>query len=129
MSKKPTVRLARREQQIMDALHVLGRATAHEVRERLPDPPSYSATRALLAVLERKGHIKHAQEGPRYVYFPSVSKEQAGRRAVAHLLDVFFGGSAERAVAALLDAGAKNLSNAELDRLQAQIAAAKKEGR
>ncbi len=113
----------------MDVLHAVGRATAHEVRDRLSRPPSYSATRALLAVLVRKGHVKYRQEGPRYVYAPAISKEQAGKRAVVHLLDVFFGGSAERAVSALLDASASSLSADELDKLSGKIAAAKKEGR
>ena len=95
-------KLARREQEIMDVLHAAGRATAHEVRERIVSPPSYSAIRALLAILERKGHVKHAQDGPRYVYFPALSKQQASKHAVAHLLEVFFGGSAERAMGGLM---------------------------
>jgi predicted transcriptional regulator len=125
-----TVRfLSRREREIMDALYSLGRGSASEVRARLVDPPSYSAVRALLAILERKRQVKHAADGPRYVYFPVESRARAQKGAVRHLLDVFFGGSAEQAVAALLDAGAAKLSPEEIDRLQARIATAKKEGR
>lgn len=121
--------LSRRERQIMDAVYRLGRATAAEVRERLPDPPSYSAVRAMLRVLESKGHLRHEQDGPRYVFRPTVPAEKARRSALRQLVQTFFDGSAEKAVAALLDASAADMSEAELDRLTALIEQARQEGR
>jgi predicted transcriptional regulator len=123
---KKHLHLSRRERQIMDVLYRLGRAPAAEVREQLPDPPSYSAVRAMLRVLEEKGHVRHEEEALRYVFIPTGSRAAATRSALAHLVDTFFEGSAERAVAALLDG---KLSAAELDRLSALIESAKKEGR
>src|SRR5512134_2808545 len=99
MPRRPA--LTRRERQIMDALYALGRATAAQVLERIPDPPSYSAIRALLRILEEKGHVRHEQDGPRYVYLPVVGARAAQKNAVAHLVRTFFQGSPERAVAAL----------------------------
>jgi predicted transcriptional regulator len=121
--------LSRRERQIMNAIYRLGRATAQEVLENLPDPPSYSSVRALLRVLEEKGHVRHEQDGPRYVYRSTVSREVARRSALRQLLGTFFDGSAEQAVAALLDLSARDLSDEELDRLAALIERAKEEGR
>src|SRR5436190_10741817 len=103
MKKNPHANLSRRERQIMDVLYRLGRATAAEVREQMPDPPGYSAVRAMLRVLEEKGHIRHEEEALRYVFAPTASRAQATRSALAHLVDTFFEGSTERAVAALLD--------------------------
>lgn len=117
--------LAKREQQIIEVLHERTKATAQEVLEGLSDPPSYSAVRALLAVMERKGLVKHQQEGQRYVYSASVTKEKASRRALSHLIQVFFGGSREQAVAALLDGD--KLDKAELDRIAALIKKAKEQ--
>src|SRR5437764_14394237 len=96
------VQLSRRERQIMDVIYRRGKATAHEVLEELPDPPSYSAVRALLRLLEERGHVKHSVDGQRYVYAPSVAKRDARKSAVSHLLDTFFSGSVEDAVAALV---------------------------
>ena len=121
--------LSRRERQIMDIIYQFGRATAAEVLENLPDPPSYSAVRAMLKILEDKGHLRHKQQGPRYVFLPKVSREKAKRSAVKHLLQTFFDGSAESAVATLLDVSRSDLSNADLDRLNSLISQAKKEGR
>ena len=119
--------LSRRERQIMDLLFQRGRATAAEVRAGLPDPPSYSAVRAMLRVLEEKGHVRHAQEGQRYVYLPRLARERAKRSALRHVVKTFFDGSAEQVVAALLDDGADDLSEGELDRLARLIARARKE--
>jgi len=121
--------LSRRERQIMDIIYQLGQATAAEVLANLPDPPSYSAVRAMLKILEDKGHLRHKQQGPRYVFLPKVSREKAKRSAVKHLLQTFFDGSAESAVATLLDVSRSDLSNADLDRLNSLISQAKKEGR
>lgn len=125
MSK--TSSLTRREREIMDILHRRGRATAHEVLEGLADPPSYSAVRALLRLLEDRGHVKHTIDGQRYVYTPVVARSDARKSALSHLLKTFFGGSVEDAVAALVDRS--KLSREELDRLSEIIDRAKKEGR
>src|SRR5436190_19738024 len=100
-------RLSRRERQILDILYAKGKASATEVREAMDDAPSYSAVRALLRVLEEKGHVRHETEGLKYVYVPAVPRERAKRSAVKHLLDTFFNDSPEQVVAALLDVGAK----------------------
>jgi len=126
VKKDPHVNLSRRERQIMDALYRRRRATAAEVREEMPDPPSYSAVRAMLRVLEEKGHVRHEEEALRYVFIPTASRALATRSALAHLVTTFFEGSTERAVAALLDG---KLSQQELDRLAVLIESAKKEGR
>lgn len=122
-------KLSRRERQIMDVLYRCGRATVAEILEALPDPPSYSAVRAMLRVLEEKKHIRHEAEDLRYVFMPVVPREKAKRSAAAHLLDTFFEGSAEQAVATLLDVSAGNLSQEEYDRLAALIEKARQEGR
>ena len=119
--------LSRRERQIMDVIYRLGRATAAEVLERLPDPPSYSAVRAMLRVLEDKGHVRHEQDGQRYVYLPTVAREKARKSALAHLVKTFFDGSVERAVTALLDSGGR-LTDEEYDRLARLIKRARSEG-
>jgi BlaI family transcriptional regulator, penicillinase repressor len=120
--------LSRRERQIMDILYQRGRATAAEVRSDLPDPPSYSAARAMLRKLEGKGHVKHAQDGPRYVYVPTLPREEARRSAVERLVGTFFEGSTLKAVAALLDRSATELTEAELDRLEALVRQAREGG-
>jgi len=122
-------KLSRRERQLMDILYRRGRATAAEVREALPDPPSYSAVRALLRILEEKGHARHTGEGARYVYAPAVPHGKATRSALRHLVDTFFEGSAGDAAAALLDDSAAKLSPADLDRLSQLIEKARKEGK
>jgi len=121
--------LSRRERQIMDALYELGRATAAEVRERLPDPPSYSAVRAMLRILEDKGHLRHEQDGPRYVFSPAVPREQARESALRRVVRTFFDGSPESAMSALLDLGVEDLDEEALRRLANRIAEARKEGR
>ena len=120
--------VSRRERQILDALYRAGRATVAEVQRALPDPPSYSAVRALLRILEDKGHVRHEQDGSRYVYLPRVGRERAKRPALRHLLNTFFEGSATQAIAAILDEGSGHLSSEELDRLQSMIDRARKEG-
>jgi len=109
--------LTRRERQIMDVVYRLGRATVAEVVRALPDPPSYSAVRALMRLMEDKGYLRHEQHGPRYVYRSTTSAESARRSAVRRLLRTFFNGSAEHAVAALLRLSEADLTEAELDRL------------
>ncbi|HSD31165.1 MAG TPA: BlaI/MecI/CopY family transcriptional regulator [Gemmatimonadales bacterium] len=121
--------LSRRERQIMDVIYRLGRATAADVHDALPDRPSYSTIRALLRVLESKGHLRHVENGPRYVYSPTVPRERARESALRQLVTTFFDGSTEAAVAALLDLSAARLSDIELNRLAGLIAQAKKEGR
>lgn len=124
----PHLHLSRRERQIMDILYRRGRASASEVHQALPEPPSYSAVRALLRILEQKGHIRHEMGALRYIYMPTVGRERARRSAIRHLVETFFDGSPESAVAALLDASAADLSDDQLDRLSQRIAHAKKEG-
>ncbi len=126
--KKPDP-LTRREREIMDILHRRGRATAHEVMDDLADPPSYSAVRTFLRLLEERGHVRHEQDGPRYVYTPTVARHEAQRSALTHLVDTFFDGSVEDAVATLVESSKPKLSAQELDRIAALIAKAKKEGR
>ena len=128
MTKKPDP-LTRREREIMDILHRRGRATAHEVLEDLAEPPSYSAVRTFLRLLEERGHIRHEQDGPRYVYIPTVARREAQRSAVAHLVYTFFDGSIEEAVATLVESSKPKLSAEELDRIASLVAKAKKEGR
>ncbi len=113
----------------MDILHRRGRATAHEVMAELAEPPSYSAVRTFLRLLEERGHVRHEQDGPRYVYTPTVARRDAQRSAIAHLVDTFFAGSVEDAVATLVEASKPKLSRQELDRIAGLIAKAKKEGR
>jgi len=120
--------LSRRERQIMDFLYQHGRATAAEVQANLPDPPSYSAVRAMLRVLEEKGHTRHEQDGPRYVYWPSVARDRAKVSALRHLVRTFFDGSREQVVAALLDDDTSQMSDDELDRLSRLIDRARQEG-
>jgi predicted transcriptional regulator len=121
--------LSRRERQIMEILFQRGKASASEVREAMADAPGYSAVRAMLRVLEEKGHVRHQEEGLKYVYLPTVAKDKAKRAAVKHLLETFFNGSPEQIVAALLDVSSTDLTHAELDRMAAMIEKARKEGR
>ena len=129
MAKKSLSNLSRRERQIMDIVYRQGAATAAEVQQAMTDAPGYSAVRAMLRVLEEKGHLKHAQQGPRYVFQPMVNRAQARRSALKQLLQTFFDGSAEQAVAALLDISGSELGADELDRLEKLIDQARKEGR
>lgn len=121
--------LSRRERQIMDVLYQRGRASAAEIHQTLPDPPSYSAVRAKLRVLEDKGHIKHQEEGLRYVYVPTLAPDRARRSALRHMVDTFFNGSVEQVVAALVDRSAGSVSDEELERMSAMIEKARQEGR
>jgi predicted transcriptional regulator len=117
---------SRRERQIMDILIARGRASAAEVQGAMADPPSYSAVRATLRIMEEKGHIRHEREGASYVYLPKVAPERAKRSALRHILDTFFNGSPEQVMAALLDG---KPSPEELDRIAAMIERARGEGR
>lgn len=121
--------LSRRERQIMDVVYRLGRATAQDVLDRLSDPPSYSAVRAHLRVLEEKGHLLHEVDGPRYVYRATVDRTRARRSALEHLVETFFAGSTEAAVAALLDASRAKLDDDGYERLARRIEQARREGR
>jgi len=121
--------LSRRERQIMDILYQHGKASATDVREAMPDAPSYSAVRAMLRVLEEKGHVKHQAEGLKYVYVPTVARDKAKRSAVKHLMDTFFSESPEQVVAALLDVSSTRLTREELDRMAQMIERARKEGK
>ena len=121
--------LSRRERQIMDILYQQGKASASDVREAMEAAPSYSAVRAMLRILEEKGHIKHQAEGLKYVYVPTVARDKAKRSAVKHVMETFFNGSPEQIVAALLDVASTQLTPAELDRMSAMIENAKKEGK
>jgi predicted transcriptional regulator len=128
MAKKPYLNLSNRERQIMDILYRLGQATAADVRAQLPAPPSYSAVRATLRILEEKGQVQHHQDGPRYVFRPAVARDKATRSAVRHLIKTFFDGSAEAAVATLLDESSSKLSEDELKRLAGLIEKARSKG-
>jgi BlaI family transcriptional regulator, penicillinase repressor len=131
ISKKTTSKgepeLSRRERQIMDVLFTRGRATGPEIQEGLPDKPNYSSVRTILRVLERKGYVRHVEEGLRYVYEPTVAREAASRSALQRIIRTFFDGSAKEAVAALLDPAAFELSEAELSELARIVDRAKKE--
>jgi predicted transcriptional regulator len=117
--------LSRRERQIMDVIYRRGRATAADVLGDIPDPPGYSAVRAMLRLLEEKGHVRHEQDGPRYIFLPTVNRDRARKSALRHVVRTFFNGSAIDAAAALLDSDA-NISDADLDRLSAMIDSARK---
>lgn len=128
MGRRPVpTALSRRERQIMDILYKLERATVGEVLAQLADKPNYSTVRAQLRVLEEKGHVRHEEHGLRYVYVPCVPREVARRSALRHLVETFFEGSTEKAVAALLGGEVSRISSAELDRLATLIGKGKKE--
>ena len=126
MSKKLQTHLSRRERQIMDVIYQYGQATAVEVMENLPEPPSYSAVRALLRVLETKGYVKHKQNGPRYVFLPTINRDKAKRSALKHTVQTLFNGSVVETVATLLDISGAKLSESELNQLSDLIGQAKK---
>jgi predicted transcriptional regulator len=121
--------LTRREREIMDIVYRLGRASAQDVLDNLAEPPSYSSVRALLRLLEERGHVKHVEEGARYVYSPAVSRGEARRKALSHVVATFFGGSAEQAMMTLLESSRAKLSGEELDRLAELVERARKEGK
>jgi BlaI family penicillinase repressor len=120
--------LSRRERQIMDIIYQRGRASAMQILEALPDPPTYSAVRAKLRVLEEKGHVRHEEESLHYVYLPTLPRDTARRSAMSHMVATFFEGSVEQAVAALLDLSEARLSTEDLDRISNLIEEAKKSG-
>ena len=113
----------------MDLLYQMGRATAAEIQQALPSPPSYSATRALLRILEEKGHIKHEEDGPRYVFAPKVSRDSAKKSALRHLMQTFFEGSAAKLVSTLVSEDAGQLSSEDLAQLANLIEKARMEGK
>ena len=130
MARTPSsLDLSRRERQIMDVIYREGRATVAEVQVGLADPPSYSAVRTLLGLLEKKGHLRHEREGTRYVYLPTVDRDRARRSALKHLIRTFFDGSEERAVAALLDMSDARMSTETMRRLERLLAEARRQGR
>ena len=129
MTKPSPATLTRREREIMDILYRRERATAAEVLEDMTDPPTYSAVRALLRILEDEGHVKHVQDGPRYVDLPAVGRSDARKSALSHVVATFFDGSVEQAVATLVESSRTKLSRDELERLAQLIDKAKKEGR
>lgn len=122
-------KLSRRERQIMDVIYRLGRATVSEVTAQIADPPSYSAVRAMMGILETKGHLRHEQDGARYVYLPTVGREKARRSALNALIRTFFDGSTRQTIAALLELPDANLTERELAAVAELIEKAKKEGR
>ncbi len=123
-----TPTLSRRERQIMDVIYRLGSATSADVLEHIPDPPSYSAVRAMLRVLEDKGHLRHRQDGPRYLYQPTVARDRARRSAHQHVVRTFFDGSATAAMAALLDLSDTRLTEQDRARIEQLIERAQEEG-
>jgi predicted transcriptional regulator len=129
MAKTHEQKLSRRERQIMDVIFRKGNATVSEVLAELPEPPSYSAVRATLGILEDKGLLRHRKDGRRFVYSPTITRRKARRSALRHILNTFFDGSAEGAVAALLEMQSSELSPEELDRIKKLIEEVQKEGR
>lgn len=121
--------LSRRERQIMEILYQHGKASASEVKQAMQDAPGYSAVRAMLRVLEEKGHLRHENDGLKYVYAPVVNRDKAKRSAVKHLIDTFFHDSPDQVVAALLDVSSRRLTREELDRMAEMIDKARKEGK
>jgi predicted transcriptional regulator len=125
----PFAELGRRERQILETVYRLGAATVAQVRAELPEPPSYSAVRGMLNLLEEKGHLRHQRDGLRYVYRPVVAPGEASRRALAHVVRTFFGGSPADAATALFQLPDARLSKEELGQLSALVRKARKEGR
>ena len=121
--------LTRREREIMDILYRLGRASAQDVLKGMAEPPSYSAVRALLRLLEERGHVKHVEDGTRYVYSPAVTRGEARRKALSHVVATFFGGSVEQAMLTLVESSRSKLSASELERLAEIVQRAKTEGK
>ncbi len=125
----PSADLGRRERQLVETVYRLGRATVAQVRAELPDPPSYSAVRGMLNLLEDKGHLRHEQDGLRYVYLPVVAAADASRSAMAHVVRTFFGGSPAEAATALFELPDRKLSRKELEQLSNLVRQAMREGR
>ena len=118
--------LSRRERQIMDILYRAGRVTVADVRSGLPDPPSYSAVRAMLRILEEKGHVRHEHDAARFIFIPTIKRDAAKRSALRHLINTFFEGSASQVMAALVEMSGRGLDQDELARLRQVIDEAKK---
>jgi predicted transcriptional regulator len=129
MSRARPSLLTKRERQIMDVLYKLGRATAAEIMARVAGAPGYSTVRTQLRVLERKGHVRHEEQGLRYIYLPTVPRHSARRSALKHLVDTFFDGSSAKAVAALLGGEAARVSDEELDRIAKLVKDARSDAR
>jgi predicted transcriptional regulator len=129
MPSRPETHLSRRERQIMDIVYARGQASVSDVCEAMVDPPSYSAVRALMRILEGKGHLRHKADGNRYIYIPTRSRRDASRSAMQRMLRTFFGGSSEQALAALLEARENRPGSEELARMAKLIDQARKEGR
>ncbi len=129
MSKRTPLDLGRRERQIMEAVYAHGQASVSDVLAALPDPPSYSAVRAILNTLERKGHLRRKKTGKKYLYLATAPRNKVGRSALKSLLATFFDGSAVQAMASLIEMDEDSLSDADLERLLEMIEAAKKDGR
>ncbi len=129
MPSKPRRQLTGRERQIMDIVYRHDQVTVVEVLDELPDPPGYSAVRALMRILEQKGHLRHTQDGPRYVFSPTIPRDEARQSALSRLVQTFFDGSTEDAVVALIDMSHTRLSKHDLARLSRRIKDARKEGR
>jgi predicted transcriptional regulator len=127
-SRPPYTELSRRERQIMDLLYQRGPLTSAQVQEALPSPPSYSAVRGILRILEEKGHVRHEQDGPRYVFKPTVSQDRVKTSMLRHMISTFFNGSAQEAVTALLTLPNSGLSEEDLGRLGRLIDDARKRG-
>jgi predicted transcriptional regulator len=121
--------LSRRERQILDIVYRLEQASVSQVRAQMPEPPSYSAVRGLMRILEEKGHLQHRQQGPRYVYSATVPRDEARRSAMRHLVATFFDGSVEGAVATLLDLESAEADDETYERLAELIERAREEGR
>ena len=117
--------LSRRERQILDVIYALGRASAADVQERLADAPTYTTIRGLLRILEEKGHVRHEDEGGRFVYIPTLTKQRAAKSALKHVVRTFFDDSPSRAMAALLG-GQRDVSDEEIGRLEELIARARR---
>ena len=129
MRKPPQANLSRRERQIMDVIYRLGRATAAEVTANLPDPPTSTAVRTMLRILEDKGQLQHEQDGVRYVYTAKVPREQARKSVLSHVVRTFFNGSPEQAMATLLDLSPRELTDADLERMAKLIEQARRRDR
>ena len=129
MKPTPLLNLSRRERQIMDVVYARGQVTVAEVLEDLPDPPGYSAVRAMLGKLERKQYLRHEEHGPRYVYVPTLPREEVQETALERMMNTFFEGSPSKAVAAILDLSATGLTDAEIDEMAKLIEQARGRGR
>lgn len=117
MAQNDIPQLSKRERQIMDAIYRLGQATAAEVRTELPEAPTYTTVRGLLRILEQKGHLRHSEDGTRFVYSPSLPRQRAGASILTHIVRTFFDGSAAKAMAAMLGSSERSVNAAELERL------------